>query len=217
MLGHRDQVALHQAAGGLLGVGQRFLDRGAIVGVHRRQHRLLLVPVEILDDRDRIVGVELPREVGDLARIHLIDQCLADMLVEFGIDVGIDDPGERGDQAFALVTGGKFDQVGDVGGMKRLDQGAGGVVIASLDRVEHLGDEIGAQPVLGIHHRAKIARRRQIVVKQGGGGFALSHPGSLTPRAALLWPRRLWRNPSDMLKAPPEPLMEMTPWPTPIP
>ena len=35
MGGHRDQVALHQAACGLLRKGQSFFDRGAIVGLHR--------------------------------------------------------------------------------------------------------------------------------------------------------------------------------------
>ena len=60
MLGHRAQLALHQAAGGLLRIAQRLLDRGAVVGLHRAEHRLLIVAVEVLDQRDRVVGVELP-------------------------------------------------------------------------------------------------------------------------------------------------------------
>ena len=72
--------------------------------------------------RDGVVGVELAGEVGDLLRLHLVDQGLADVLVELGIDVGVDDPGERLDQALALVARGKLDQVGDVGGVERLDQ-----------------------------------------------------------------------------------------------
>ena len=68
VLGDRDQLALHQPAGGFLRIGQRLLDRGAIVGLHRAQHLALLVGVEILDDRDGIVGVELGGDVGDLPR-----------------------------------------------------------------------------------------------------------------------------------------------------
>ena len=99
-------------------IGQRFLDRGAIVGLHRPEHGALLVLLEVLDHRDRVVGVELGGEVGDLLRLHLVDHVLADVLVELGIDVGVDDSGQRLDQVVALVAGGELDQVGDVGGVK---------------------------------------------------------------------------------------------------
>ena len=59
MFGHRDQVALHQATGGLLGIGERFLDCGAIVGLHPAEHGALLVLLQVLDQRDRVVGLEL--------------------------------------------------------------------------------------------------------------------------------------------------------------
>ena len=147
MLGHREQVALHQAAGGFLREAQRLLDRGAVVGLHRLEHRLLLVLVEVLDERDRVVGLELAGDVGDLLRLHLVEQVLADVVVHLGEHVGADDPGERLDQPLALVARGKLDQVGDVGGVERLDQLARGLVVAGLDRVEHLVDEFGPKPV----------------------------------------------------------------------
>ena len=118
MLGHRDQVALHQAAGGFLAVGERFLDRGAVVGLHRPEHGELIVLFEVFDQCDRVVGVELGGEVGDLLRLHLVDHILADVLVQFGIDVGVDDAGQRLDQVGALVARGELDQVGDVGRVK---------------------------------------------------------------------------------------------------
>ena len=147
MLGHRANVALHQAAGQFLGIAQRFLDRGAVVGLHRLEHRLLVLVVEVLDQRDRIVGVELAGDVGELLRLHLVEQVLADEVVQFGEHVGADDPGQRLDQPFALVGAGKLDQIGDVGGVERLDQPARGLVIAGLDRVEHLVDEFRAKAV----------------------------------------------------------------------
>jgi hypothetical protein len=55
------------------------------------------------------------------------------MLVKLGIDVGVDDPGKRGDEVGALVGRGKFDQIGDVGRVERLDQIARGLVIAIGD------------------------------------------------------------------------------------
>ncbi len=88
MFGHRDEVALHQAAGGFLRIAKRFLDRGAVVGLHRPQHGPLLVLVEVLDQRDRVVGLELPGDVGDLLRLQLVDQVLADIIVHFGEHVG---------------------------------------------------------------------------------------------------------------------------------
>ena len=76
MLGHSAQVALHQATGGFFGIAQRLFDRRAVVGLHRPKHRLLLVAVEILDQRDRVVGLELPGDVRDLLRLHLVEQAL---------------------------------------------------------------------------------------------------------------------------------------------
>ena len=82
--GTAHQVALHQAAGGFLRIAQRLLDRGAVVGLHLLEDGLLLVLVEVLDQGDRVVGLELAGEVGDLLRLHLVDQVLADVIVELG-------------------------------------------------------------------------------------------------------------------------------------
>ena len=89
-------------------------------------------------------------------RLERVEQGLADIIVHFRKHVGVDDFGQRLDQAFALVAGGEFDQVGDIGGVERLDQLAGGGVVPGLDRIEHPLDELGPQPVLGIHHRFAV-------------------------------------------------------------
>ena len=154
MFRHRAEVALHQPAGRFLRIAQRFLDRGAVVGLHRLEHRLLLVAVEVLDQRDGVVGLELAGDVRDLLRLHLVEQALADIIVHFREHVGADDPGERLDQAFALVARGELDQVGDVGRVERLDEPARGLVVAGVDRVENLVDEFRAQPVFLVDHRA---------------------------------------------------------------
>ena len=191
MLGHRAQVALHQAAGGFFRIAQRLLDRRAVVGLHRPEHGLLLVAIEILDQRDRIVGVELAGDVRDLLRLHFVEQALADVIVHFGEHVGPDDPGQRLDQSFALVARGKLDQVGDVGGVERLDQLARGLIVAGIDGVEHLVDEFRPQPVFIVDHargRNPAGARRRYARSR-----SLSLP-SIGPGAALLWSRLLWRN-----------------------
>ena len=95
MLGHRDQLALHQAAGGFLGVGQRFLDRGAIVGVQRAEDLALVLGLHVLDDRDGVVGIELGGDVGDLVRRERVDQVLADIIVHLGEHVAVEQVAER--------------------------------------------------------------------------------------------------------------------------
>jgi peptidylprolyl isomerase len=44
------------------------------------------------------------------------------VLVHFRKHVGVDYPGQRLDQAIALIAGGKLNQIGDIGRVKRLDQ-----------------------------------------------------------------------------------------------
>ena len=189
MIGHRDQVALHQAAGGFLRIAQRLLDRGAVVRLHRAEHRLLVVAVEVFDERDRVVGLELPGDVRDLLRLHFVEQALADVIVHFREHVGPDDSGERFHQAFALVARGKFDQIGDVGGVQRLDQLARGLVVARIDGIEDLVDELWPEPVFIVDRGAGFRRGR------GGDVLALAHVADpSTDRAALLWARLLWRN-----------------------
>ena len=65
------------------GIAQRLLDRGAVVGLHRAEHGLLIGAVEVLDQRDGIVRLELPGDVRDLLRLHLVEQALADVIVHF--------------------------------------------------------------------------------------------------------------------------------------
>ena len=47
----------------------------------------------------------------------------------------------------AFVASSELDQVGDVGRVKRLDEAASSLVIAFVDRVQHLVDEFRAEPV----------------------------------------------------------------------
>ena len=132
MLGHRDEVALHQAAGGFLGIGERFLDRGAVVGVERAQHGALLVLLDVLDDRDRVVGLELAGDLGDLVRLERVEQLLADLVVHLGEHVAVEDVGERRGERAPVVAVDQLEQVGDVGGMERLDQSARALGVAGL-------------------------------------------------------------------------------------
>jgi len=169
MLGHRDQVALHQPAGGFFGVSERFFDGGPVVGLHRPQHRSLLVLLEVLEDRDRVIGFQVAGDPRQLIRAERVEQGLADVLVHLGEHVGIDDSGERFDQPVALVAGGELDQVGDVGRMERGDHFAGAFVIARFDGVEDIIHELRPQPVFVVDCRG--CARVQATCFGGGGDF----------------------------------------------
>jgi len=148
MFGHRDKFALHDAAGGFLLVGEGALDRGAILGIQFRQDRLLLALFEILDDRDRVIGVELFGQVGNLAGIERLDHVLADMLVHLGEHVGADQIAKRFGQRRALVGTDQLEQIGDVGIVERVDQFLRQRAIIVLDRLGNRADKFVGQPVV---------------------------------------------------------------------
>ncbi len=162
-LGDRDELALHQAAGGFLGVAERGFDIGAIGGGQRGKDALLLVVLEILDDGDGVVGVELGEHVGDGAGRHGGKDVLADIVVEFGDDLGIegvaDGAGERG----AVVLGDHREEFGDVGGAQRGNEGADGVVIGGIECGGDVGDEAAGE--------ATFLERLAGGVGVGGGGL----------------------------------------------
>ena len=188
MLGHRDQVALHQPAGRFLRIGERFLDRRAVVGIERAENGALVVLLHVLDDRDRVVGLELAGDLGDLMRLERVDQFLADMLVHLGEHVAVEHVGERRGERAAVVGIEQFEQIGDVGRVERLDQGAGAVGVARLDPRHHRADEFGLQPVVLVE---PVACAAMCLGGRGFGGrfeFAFAHrpsPPVPLPRALL--------------------------------
>ena len=148
MFRHRDQVALHQAAGGFLGVGQSLLDRGAIVGIERAQHGAAIVLVHVLDDRDRVVGIQFGGERGDLIGIERAEHGVAHPVVHLGQHVAVEQFGERGRQRLAHVAGHQFKQIGDVGRMERADQRARAFLILFVDALDDGGDEIVGEDIV---------------------------------------------------------------------
>ena len=95
MLRHRDQFALHQPAGRLLGIRQCRFDCGTIVGIQRVQDGSLIGVVHVLDDGDCIVGVELGGDLGNLGGVERINHAFANVIVHFGQHVPIEHVAER--------------------------------------------------------------------------------------------------------------------------
>ena len=178
MFGHGDDVAPHQAAGRFLGIGERFLDRGAVVGVERAQHGALLLLLHILDDRDRVVGLELAGDFGDLVRLERVEQLLAHPVVHLGEHVAVEQIRQRRGERAPFVAVDQLEQIGDVGGMERLDQGAHALGVAGLGLVDHLADEFGLQPVVLVMAALDREGARGALFRFGQGDVALAHLAS---------------------------------------
>ena len=145
------------------------------------------------------------------------------MLVELGIDVGVDDFGQRRDQPLALVGGGQLDQIGDVGRMERLDHRARGFVVARLDRIEHARDEVRPQPVILVEHLGALH------VGRGGSWMPGSRVGAAMSSLSLIChslPKRVapsygrtasGASRAGRLKAAAHPFFGDVSWPTPTP
>ena len=164
MLGHRDEFAAHQTPGGLLGIGQRALDRGAVLRVEFGQDRLLVLGIEVLDHGDGVVGLELLGDVGDDVGRQFLDQQLAYVVVELGDDLDAHQVADRARQLEPLVLVGQLEQVGYVGGMQRFDQLVDRVVVLVAQRVAHLADIFGPQTVILV---VNVVFARGVL---GGGG-----------------------------------------------
>ena len=81
---HGDNLALHHPAGGILRIGEAFLDQHAVLGGQGCQDIVNLVLLQLFNDVDRIIGFK----VGELARKRLhphdIDNLVAGILVKIG-------------------------------------------------------------------------------------------------------------------------------------
>ena len=93
-----DEVALHQTAGAVLGVGQALLDGRALGQRQRLEQSDLLVFVEIAEDLDRVVGVELGDRCAGLLGTEQLEHLGAHAVVEMGQELGIEPELELGDQ-----------------------------------------------------------------------------------------------------------------------
>ena len=122
VFGGGHHLGLHEAAGRIFGIGQRLLDGGTVGFVQRRQNRLLLGRLHVLDQVDDIVAVHLAHGLGQHLMGQLLDDLVANGLVDLGQDLAVDLAFIEM-QELAPARGRElFDQVGDIGGMDRVQQ-----------------------------------------------------------------------------------------------
>ena len=83
-------LALHQAAGGIFGIGQRLGDGGTVTVVKRAEDKLFLRFFQILDDIDHIVGIQFADRFGQNLVRQRLDHLFADRIIQFRQDVAVD-------------------------------------------------------------------------------------------------------------------------------
>jgi hypothetical protein len=142
MLGHRDELALHQAAGGFFRIRERLFNGGAVIGCQGAENGALVVLFHVLDDGDGIVGIEFSGDVSHLLGRQIVDQILTDIIVHFRNDVGVNEVRQSPHQSPTIIGGRLFDQVGDVGRVERGDKRARAVIVAARS----LGLSVGPLP-----------------------------------------------------------------------
>ncbi len=136
---HHDGVEVHQAAGGILVVGEHRAQALPVLLLHGQQQFLDHVLRHLGQDVRQVVGLQ-PFGGGDqLLRLHLLDQGGADFLVEVGEDLAFGLAGNLFPDFTALIGGKGFEQVGD---FRRVHLGE---LLRDLCQVvfpEPLGDEL---------------------------------------------------------------------------
>ncbi len=140
VLGRDHHLALHQASGGILGIGQRLLDRDPVDHVQRLENGFLPVLVEIFDDIDDVVRFELAHRLGELFRGQRLDDLFPNVLVDLRQNLAVDQLGGEKDELAPLLGLDLFEKVGDVGGVHRLEESGQARLVALLDRFENLRD-----------------------------------------------------------------------------
>ena len=140
---HGDEIGLHDAAGGVLGIFEAPLERRALEGRQLGEDVGLLFLVEVLDDVDRIVGIELLERLGHLLGGHRLQHLVAHRLIELGQRGRVEVVAEGLDEATALLGAQQLDQVGEVGLVQRKRELAhlGGIVLLErrLDGMQEVG------------------------------------------------------------------------------
>ena len=123
MIRCHDQLALHQATGGFLGIGQRLFDHDAVVVVQSVQNGFGLWIVEVFDQVDNVVGFQIAHGLGQNGGLHRTNHVFAQAFIQFGQDLAVKLGPVQAHERVAIIVGQLFNKVGDVSGMQRFKQG----------------------------------------------------------------------------------------------
>ena len=151
---HRDELGLHAPAGRVFRIVQAARQRDSLGRRKLLQDFGLLVLRQILQDGDRIVGIELAHAFGDGLGRQLFEDFLADGIVDLGQRREVEVVPHEPDQAGAQLRLERLDQVADIGLVQVADQLAQRRGIRRRDRLRDALDKVLAhRPVLPAQRR----------------------------------------------------------------
>ena len=160
--GNHHHLALHDAPGRVLRVGQALLEDVAVGLGQRGQDAVLELLVQVLEDLDRVVAVERREQARQALRPELIDHLLAHRGVDVGQHLRVEGLAQDLDQLAPLVMGQALQEVGQVGLVEFGDERPRHLVAAGLERVFDPVDQLGGKTVVLLrldHRRLDVVRR----------------------------------------------------------
>ena len=113
----------------------------------------LLLARHVLENGDGVIRLDVAHAFGDGLRLQLVEDFLADRVIDFGQRGKIEVDAEQFDQAWALVGVERFEQRAEIGFMQVADQDAQLRHVDGLDGARGLGDEIGTEGAILVAQR----------------------------------------------------------------
>ncbi len=152
-----DEIRLHEAAGGLLGIFEVALERDALAHRELAEDLVLVALLEVFENVGRVVGLELGDRPGEQLVRQRLRKLVANAFLELGKDLVIEGRPQRLDERDALIGAEELDEVGEIGRGKILDEGRSVVGRACGKSARHLGYEVCALLLGDFHGLVRLA------------------------------------------------------------
>ena len=172
---HGDDVGLHPPAGGAFRIVEAALDLLALGGRQLFEDLLLVLLVEAFEQFDGVVGFELANALGDRLGLELLEDFLADGVVDLVQRGEVEIRAGQLHEADAVLGVEGRDQVAEIGLVQFGHDLAQERSVRRLDAAGDLLDEFGANFAVFVAHRQPVEHRgvvRGKVLRFGHGRLA---------------------------------------------
>jgi hypothetical protein len=159
VVAHRDVLEIHQRADRALGVGERLAQLLALLGGERAHHLLDHRRGQVAGDVGELVGLQRLGGGDELLRVHARDEGLAHRFRYLDEDLAVAVRLHEVPDREALLGRQGLQQVGDVGGVQRVERRAQAGALAGEQRLDLA--QLLLQ-LLGFEAGARFARRHGI-------------------------------------------------------
>ena len=124
------------------------LQRDALGERQAGEHLLAVLLVEVGDDLDRVVGIELADDLGDLLVRDRFEDFAADGVVDLGQRHPVEVVAHEADELVALLRIERLQHVAEIGFVQIADERAQRLAVVPLDGLGDALDEVGVERAL---------------------------------------------------------------------